>query len=388
LIRLDHDRTLMLIGLSYSASNMSDIDTAGLDKAFARLGDAVIDPAMWPEILGHISAALGATGTVLLQSDVRTSDIPHSPGLSEMLRAYFRNEWHTRDLRANRSFPLIRKGEIVITDHDIVTPDEMERSPFYNELHAPHGLRWFAGIGFRAGHALWGISIQRSPQQGAFEANDKQLLAPLSQRLTEIASLSRAVGRISLSSATNALNAVRQPAVALDGLGFVLDANRGAEGLFDADIRVKDRRLAVWDTEAKRDLQRLVERVIATSDLGTLPCEPIVIRRRDKSPVILRVLPVHGAARTPFLGARALLTLTAAEPRPRPKPALLARAFGLTPAEARLASIIAEGLNPERAAEELSISKVTARNQLKAIFAKTGTHRQSELVARFSRIQI
>jgi hypothetical protein len=35
-----------------------------------------------------------------------------------------------------------------------------------------------------------------------------------------------------------------------------------------------------------------------------------------------------------------------------------------------LASIIAEGLNPERAAEERGISKATARNQLKAISRK------------------
>ncbi|MGO9234346.1 MAG: helix-turn-helix transcriptional regulator [Methylocella sp.] len=33
------------------------------------------------------------------------------------------------------------------------------------------------------------------------------------------------------------------------------------------------------------------------------------------------------------------------------------------------------------AARELKISRATARNQLKSVFAKTDTHRQSELVA-------
>ena len=32
------------------------------------------------------------------------------------------------------------------------------------------------------------------------------------------------------------------------------------------------------------------------------------------------------------------------------------------------------------------IARVTVRNQIKAIFAKTGTHRQSELVALLSRL--
>jgi DNA-binding CsgD family transcriptional regulator/PAS domain-containing protein len=362
----------------------NDIDPTRLDRACARLGDAVIDPAMWPEILEQISAAVGAIGAVLVQSDARTRDIPRSAGINEMINAYFGNGWHTRDLRADRGFTLIQKGEMVVTDQDIVTPDEMQRSFYYNELVAPYGLRWFAGVPIWAGPALW-VSIQRTPRQGSFEANDKRVLAHLSQPLTEIATLSTAVGRIALSSATNALNAVRQPAVAIDRLGFVLDANAGAEELFDQDIRIVNRRLVVHDAQAQSNLEKLANRLRVTPDTTTLPCEPIVIPRRDKSPVILRVLPVHGAARAPFLGARALLTLTAVEPRPGPKPALLAKAFGLTPAEARLASIIAEGLNPERAAEELGISKVTARNQLKAIFAKTGTHRQSELVARFSR---
>jgi DNA-binding CsgD family transcriptional regulator len=140
----------------------------------------------------------------------------------------------------------------------------------------------------------------------------------------------------------------------------------------------------VWDAAARRDIEKLAERLLVTSDLATLPCAPIVIRRREKRPVILRVLPVHGAARTPFLGARVLLTLTSLEPRPWPNAATLTRAFGLTPAEARLASIIAEGRSPEHAAKALGISRGTARNQLKAIFGKTDTHRQSELVALLS----
>jgi DNA-binding CsgD family transcriptional regulator len=65
---------------------------------------------------------------------------------------------------------------------------------------------------------------------------------------------------------------------------------------------------------------------------------------------------------------------------------LLSKAFGLTPPESRLASVIAKGLNPEQAADELGVSTITARNQLKAIFAKTDTHRQGELIALLTRL--
>jgi DNA-binding CsgD family transcriptional regulator len=95
---------------------------------------------------------------------------------------------------------------------------------------------------------------------------------------------------------------------------------------------------------------------------------------------------VPPAARGPFLGARARVTLTIIVPRAGPGSHLLAGAFGLTPAEARLASIIAEGRNPGQAAQELQIATSTARNHLKAIFAKTATRRESELVALLSRL--
>ena len=56
------------------------------------------------------------------------------------------------------------------------------------------------------------------------------------------------------------------------------------------------------------------------------------------------------------------------------------RAFDLTPAEARLVSLLATGLSVDAAAERLNIARETARNHLKSAFSKTGTHRQAELI--------
>jgi DNA-binding CsgD family transcriptional regulator len=78
---------------------------------------------------------------------------------------------------------------------------------------------------------------------------------------------------------------------------------------------------------------------------------------------------------------RAVLTLNALGPKPGPPAAIIAKTFHLTPSEAKLACIIARGAPPDIAARELKISRETARNQLKSVFAKTDTHRQSELVA-------
>lgn len=61
---------------------------------------------------------------------------------------------------------------------------------------------------------------------------------------------------------------------------------------------------------------------------------------------------------------------------------LLRSLFGLSPAEARLTRLLVAGKPLETAANELNISRHTARSQLRAVFTKTGTNRQPDLVQR------
>jgi DNA-binding NarL/FixJ family response regulator len=70
--------------------------------------------------------------------------------------------------------------------------------------------------------------------------------------------------------------------------------------------------------------------------------------------------------------------------RGRSKPAadssIYAQLYGLTPAEARLAFLLAAGENVKGAAEKLRLAQSTLRSQLKCIFTKTHTSRQSEIL--------
>jgi len=142
----------------------------------------------------------------------------------------------------------------------------------------------------------------------------------------------------------------------------------------------------VGDSEEANSLVQLIEHL--TDDTGEPSAiEPIIIRRNGKRPVIISVLQVPMAGRNRSLGARpSLLTVIPLGSKPRLDMALLARVFRLTRAEAKLASALAGGKSIEEAAEELTISRETARNQLKSVFAKTAVHRQSELVALLSQL--
>ncbi|GKQ51816.1 transcriptional regulator [Bradyrhizobium sp. Ce-3] len=343
-----------------------------------RLGEAVVDPLLWPELMESICAAVGGSAALLLQSDVRTPDVPRTKSIDEATRFYFANDWHTKDPRAI-GFPRMMAGEVV-TDQDLLTPEQIQADPMYNEVLFPFGFKWFAGIGFWADTAAWALTIQRTQNEEPFDEADKRALARLAPRLTETATLATAVGRVALTSMTNVLEKVQRPAVVLNRQGFVLSCNAAADAGFDQDILVRNRRLALRDKDAMAKYHRLVDLIRTSPDGAALPTEPIVVRRAAKPPVLIRVLLVDGAASSVFLGARAMLVFSNLSPPPLLDAKLIARAFDLTPAEARLTALLRGGLPIQAAAEQLEISPATARNHLKSVFFKTSTHRQSELI--------
>ena len=210
-------------------------------------------------------------------------------------------------------------------------------------------------------------------------AEEERILASFAGRLIEIATIAGTRG--SGTSTTAALDAMRLPAIAIDQHGFVADVNTTADAVFDHNIKIKDRRLFVRDPDARALLKEATDQLTAMPRPNPLALEPVVVPRIEKLPVIVRIWPFDGPAHQPGQDVRALLTLNALGPKPGPPAAILAKTFRLTPSEAKLACIIARGAPPDIAARELKISRETARNQLKAVFAKTDTHRQSELVA-------
>ena len=210
-------------------------------------------------------------------------------------------------------------------------------------------------------------------------AEEERILASFTRRLMEIAAVSGAPGAAPSPTAT--LNAMRLPAIALDRHGFVVDANAATEVVFDDNIKIKDRRLFVRDPNSRTLLKEAIDQLTRPPNLNALLVEPVIVPRMDKLPVIVRIWPFEGPSHSPAQEVCALLTLNALGPRPGPPAAILAKTFCLTPSEAKLACIIARGVPPYIAARELKISRETARNQLKSVFAKTDTHRQSELVA-------
>ncbi len=141
-----------------------------------------------------------------------------------------------------------------------------------------------------------------------------------------------------------------------------------------AGLRLQAERLATshfQDTVALRDLIRTA--VIRADGGGTLNLD-------GEPPVSLMVMPCGAEAEGEAIDGCCTVFIAAPDLDEHIQIETLREVFNLSRAEARLAHALVHGRSVEAAARELHISPHTARTQLKAIFAKTGTRRQPELV--------
>jgi DNA-binding CsgD family transcriptional regulator len=109
---------------------------------------------------------------------------------------------------------------------------------------------------------------------------------------------------------------------------------------------------------------------------GALP-----VPRPGRAPLAVQAAPLR-SARLGFDRRRAAAILHVRDPEQLTVIGrCLQELFGLTAAEAVLAAGLAEGKSIEELAAEQGVSMNTARTQLKSIFAKTGVHRQGQLIS-------
>ena len=81
-------------------------------------------------------------------------------------------------------------------------------------------------------------------------------------------------------------------------------------------------------------------------------------------------------------GGDSVAVIYVADPEDNPEldPEALERLFDLTATEARVVALLARGLSPREAADELEVAVGTVREHVAHVFRKIGVHRQGELL--------
>jgi DNA-binding CsgD family transcriptional regulator len=355
---------------------MASWNLGAIERSFA---NAAVEPALWGNAMDTIAAETGSVGAILIP--MRGGALPSTPTSESILRsneAYFRDGWHSRDERFRIFETLVRCG--VADDFAFTDQEEMKRHPYFQEFLRPHGLKYFGGVKMAAGDDLWCISIQRTDQQGPFSPGELRRLGGLSQKFASAAALARAFSFASAASALETLELSSSAVALLDRGGEILRFNRAAESLLSCDLTVTQSRLTSYDHNATLALDRSLHLLLWAATTSAL-MQPVVLPRRDRRPILAYPVKLSSVSASVFADCQALLIFVDLEKRPRPPPAALKATFALTPAEARLAVEISSGKPLDLIADEICISKETARNQLKSIFQKTDVNRQSELVA-------
>ncbi|TPK95521.1 helix-turn-helix transcriptional regulator [Mesorhizobium sp. B2-4-14] len=355
------------------------------DAIGAAFAEAAVDPAKWDAAMEAVTELTSSAGAVLFDTKGHLPGIPRSASMEPSFEAYVRDGWIHHDERY-RIVPVIeRRG--VATDLDLLTVEEMHKHPYYREFLEPFDLRWFAGVKAAAGSDLWCMSIQRSKAQGPFSADELQQLAGFSTRLGSMVSVARALGFARAETALEAFDISGTAAVMLDRDGRVLRTNQPADQMLGPDLQITHRQLVSYDKNATDTLRRRVREILWLATPMALTT-PVLLPRMAKRPLLAYLLRLATVSYNPLAPCQAIVALVDQESRGTPPAAVLRHCFGLTSAEAKLAGKICLGIRIEIAADQLGISYETARHQLKAVFAKTETHRQAELVALLGSIPI
>lgn len=350
-----------------------------IDRIIDQLYDGATDQAAWAPALVGLCDLIGAGHAVGVVQDSASDSPP------------FVTTVRVDGAHMERFMPFVPWGMAMLGGlrerqavdfFSLMSPQEWLRSDFYNDVIRPmNGYRALLSVPFRHGTYNSSLSICR-PERSEDYTQD------------EMATFDRIVPHVARAMRTK---------LQVDESARRLAATLGAFDQFDLGIAIVDRDLKPVV------LNRRVEQIIAGSDGLSLSRKGLVASRASDTSWLQRLVrhacaddvrvPGHYAMRlhrpagaawsvvarrlnNGMAGPGVLVALLIEEERrdPRDTAASLIRMFALSPREAALAAELAGGCDLAAAAERLNIAVGTARNYLKAIFAKTRTHRQAELV--------
>lgn len=360
------------------------------ERSLRALHDAAFDDALWPVAAALLDEACGSKGNMLFSGGGTPADIDtffarychrgqHRP---DREREYF-EVWYPLDERIARMRHL--PDSRIVHVHELITDEERRRSAVYNELlgawDGRNGLHVL--LDGPGGSSIgWNLldPVDGDGWTPARLDTIGRLLPHLRQfvRVREALAGARALG----ASALALLDHAGAGVIGLDPSARITAVNDRARALLNARDGLSDPHRCLRASRPREDrrLRHLIARALPGAGQAGAGGSMPVPRAAPRPPLALHVSPVsEGAAHPPRSPFGALVLVVDPEDRPGLDPDLVGEALGLTPAESRVAVLLAEGRTIDDVAARLGRSRTTVKWHIANIYDKHGLTRQVEL---------
>jgi DNA-binding CsgD family transcriptional regulator/PAS domain-containing protein len=347
------------------------------DKLTGEIYEASRDGGLWPRVLLQVCELLGSPrGSFWIRSKQNgelTTSCVH--GQSEEDQREYLDKWALQDpwlLRLDR-FP--REEGVFAPSHSVITDEELEATEVYQAYLSPRKLHYGGGAWIARGVDVESfLTVIRSKQSG-----------PLTEY--ELAMGTRIAGHIRRS--VQLLEERHLLSQGCTGIKICFEELPFAVAILNQDGKVVQSNGRFQKLAGKADGLALREGSVLLESGDVLMPERrtrsfAIRRRRRGTPYWATLRPIQAENWHPMgvVKLTAILEVRDPDRATSADSAQLETLFGLTPAEARFASMLASGLSVKQAAEQLGIAEQTGRTHLKRAMSKTGTRRQAELMSR------
>lgn len=341
----------------------------------------------WTPLLTLLAAAFRSHVVALQVHDThhRRGRLTQSIGLSDALLAVHRNAscehpWFERGVGT-----LLSQG--IADDRGLMADDELRATRYHAEFMQPAGIAHGMALCLhqhRPGD-LAVLTINRGAAEGCFDEAELALARSLLPHMHNVYVLQQHLSWLEGQSQRfrSTLDQLSKGVVMLDADGRLLFCNSAgaqmeANGLF---ARHPDGRLTLPHAPDDHRLQQALAKLAA--DTAAAPTVLQIHSRAGQLSGMLKLCPADMLAGAQWSEPR-VSAIAFIKPLELPAATTLAPTlrtqWGFTPAEARLAQQLMEGLSLDEAAECTHVTKNTVRTQLRSLFDKTETRRQSQLV--------
>lgn len=363
--------------------------------AVERIYDAAMRPEGWADSLDTLRSLVGADHAVLLTREAGRPATGLGVGVDRDPLDRFAQAAGSGGAAEAwlRTIPARR----VVASSSLVADADFLRSEMYNEIVRPMN-------GFRAGVFAWQgrvrsryVAVCRPPEVPDFTPAELQALQLVMPHFAAAQRLRKrlAANDLLVAGSHAALDALDGGVILVDGECRPHFVNRraaeiarrhrglrlssaGVAGLLPSETGLLRQVVAAMSAVLARPADAALSRSAAAASARLCLSDP----EGGAPPLVLTVAPI--TAVDPVDGrcgpARAAIFIAAPDETRSVDETALITAFGLTVREAEVASRLASGATIGSLAREWGISANTVRGYLKAVFDKTGTHRQADLV--------